>query len=190
MRRSCGKGFALIELMIGILVLGLLISVAGPSLIDLISNNRMLSEVYAMRSALNGARTQALSERTFVTICRSQDRASCGDDTVQWTDGFIVFTDYNADSTVNDPNDRIFITRAASPEGYTMTYRGAADPNTPLGSLRFDSRGHATGFDGTFTVCDSRGNTEARGLIVSPGGIIRAALVGPNNPGSDNLADC
>ena len=150
----------------------------------------MLSEVYAMRSALNGARTRALSERTFVTICRSEDRASCGDDTVQWTDGYIAFTDYNADNTVNDPNDRIFIARAASPEGYTLTYRGAADPNTPLGSLRFDSRGHATAFDGTFTLCDSRGNAAARGLIVSPGGIIRAALVDPNNPGSDSLADC
>ena len=183
-------GFTLVELMIGILVLAALIAAGAPAFTKFIRDNRMLSEVYSMRSALNGARSRALAERTFVTVCSSADQASCGDATVQWNQGLIAFSDIDGDGQVDDPNDAIFIARGASAEGISLTYSSAADPNTPIGRLRFDSRGHAAGFNGTFTLCNDRGNAEARGLVVSPAGNVRAAVTDPNDPGSDTLANC
>ncbi len=68
-------GFTLVEMMMALVVLAVLLAVAAPGFYELIKNNRMLSEVYALRATLNGARSEALAQRNFVTLCRSEDGA-------------------------------------------------------------------------------------------------------------------
>ena len=195
MKKVRYNGFTLIELMIALLVVGILLLVAAPAMVDLIRDNRMLSQVYAMRASLNKARSKALSERTFVTFCRSNDGANCGNPaSVGWNEGYIAFTDDNGDGVVNDPNDpdgdSIVVSEIREVPSLTLTYRDTASLATDVARVRFNSQGYATGFDGTFSICDDRGDDEARGLIVSPVGSVRAAVVDPNDPGSDNLASC
>ena len=80
----------------------------------------------------------------------------------------------------------------------TVKFTKTGSVNDELDRLRFNGQGYAAGFEGvtayqsggTFTVCDQRGNDKARGLLVSPVGSVRAAVVDPNDPGSDDLADC
>jgi len=172
------RGFTVVEMMITLLVLAILIVVGAPAFTDLIKDNRMLSDVYAMRAALNNARSEAMARRNFVTVCRSDDGATCTGD---WNEGYIAFTDADGDGIADDPNDPadgdIFGAKVLDAETLDIVYSNAAN------RVRFDSQGHATGFNGTFTVCDDRGAAKARGLIVTPGGIVRAAVEDPNDPG-------
>lgn len=171
-------GFTIVEMMIALLVLSVLLVIAAPSLSSFIKNNRMLSHTYAMRAALDGARSEALAQRSFVTLCRSNDGATCSG---EWKDGYIAFVDSNGDGVVDNPSDpagdQVFIAKVVDVDTIDIAYSNAQN------RVRFDSQGYARGFSGTFTICDDRGDTEAQGLIVTAGGMVRAAIEYPNDPG-------
>ncbi len=169
-------GFTLLEMMIALVVLAVLLAVVAPGFSNLIKNNRMLSELYALRAALNGARSEALAQRNFVTLCRSDDGADCGGD---WNDGYIAFLDVNGDGAVDDPNspdgDRIFISRVEDSSGASdLAFSNAAN------RVRFDSQGYARAFDGVFTFCDDRKEPDAKRMAVTAVGVVRS--LDPNDP--------
>jgi type IV fimbrial biogenesis protein FimT len=174
MKLDRAHGFTLVEMMIVMLVVAVVLTIGAPSFSSLIKNNRMLSQVYELRAVLNNARSEALAQRTFVTVCASNDGTSCSDDG-DWTKGYIAFRDIvnNGDGKVDTPNaelgDQIFIAKTLDIEDpkFTIKYSAA--------NVRFNSRGYATGHSGTFTLCDDRGATEARGVILTPAGTVRAA---------------
>ncbi|MBN7795689.1 GspH/FimT family pseudopilin [Parahaliea mediterranea] len=165
------QGFTLIELMIVLAVLAVLLLVAAPGFQELIRNNRMVSEVYALRAILNNARSEALARRAPVVVCPTVDGTACNN-TDAWNRGYMTFVDTN-DDNAPDPNnpdeERI------QWESRQNTHVEASFDNGNR-RVRFDSRGNALGFDGTFTFCDERGVNSARGLIVNPVGSIRAAV--------------
>jgi len=170
----------MVEMMVAVLVLAVLLVISAPGLSDLIKNNRQLSQVYAMRAALNGARSEALAQRSFVSLCRSADGENCGG---RWNQGYIAFLDNDGDGVVDDPNapggDQVFIAKVVDND--SLDIRFSKDPNDPIaGRVRFDSQGYARVFNGTFTVCDDRGDDAARGVIVTPVGVVRA--LDPNDP--------
>jgi type IV fimbrial biogenesis protein FimT len=165
-------GFTLVEMTMALVVLAVLLAIAAPGFSDLIRNNRLLSHVYAMRAALDGARSEALSQRNFVTLCRSDDGASCSSG--DWNTGFIAFVDDDGDAVVDDPNDQIFISKVIDADKLQVSYSGGS-------WVQFDSRGYAAkGSQGTFSVCDDRGASHARGLVVGASGMVRA--MDPNEP--------
>jgi type IV fimbrial biogenesis protein FimT len=166
-------GFSLIELMMVLGVLAILITVGVPSFNNLIADNRQLSEVYAIRATLNNARTEALAQRTFVTVCRSSDGASC---TGNWNQGYIAFTDFDGDGVL-DPNgprgDQIIQAKEKDSSTLDITYLPLVVGTT---RIRFNSRGNALGFSGTIKLCDDRGATKARGMAVSNLGSVQALV--------------
>ncbi len=173
-------GFTMVEMMVTLVIVAILIAIGAPGLSDLIKNNRMLSQVYGIRAALNGARSEALAQRAFVTLCRSEDGVSCSGD---WNEGYIAFVDTDGDGLVDDPNspsgDQVFLAKVVDDDSLDISY--SKDPADPVaGRVRFDSQGYARIFNGTFTVCDNRGSDDARGVIVTPAGIVRA--MDPNEP--------
>ena len=165
------QGFTLIELMIVLVIAAVLLAAGAPSFANLIKNNRMLSLIYEMRATVNTARSEALTQRTFVTVCSSKDGATCGG---EWKEGYIAFRDTDGDGTVDNPNtadgDQIILAKTLDVDTKKFSYSSLPDHR-----IRFDSRGYATGFSGTFTLCDDRGQAEARGLILTPSGLLRAA---------------
>lgn len=170
----------MVEMMVTLVIVAILIAIGAPGLSDLIKNNRMLSQVYGIRAALNGARSEALAQRAFVTLCRSEDGVSCSGD---WNEGYIAFVDTDGDGLVDDPNspsgDQVFLAKVVDDDSLDISY--SKDPADPVaGRVRFDSQGYARIFNGTFTVCDNRGSDDARGVIVTPAGIVRA--MDPNEP--------
>jgi type IV fimbrial biogenesis protein FimT len=174
MKIARAGGFTLVEMMMALVVLAVLLAVAAPGFYELIKNNRMLSQVYAMRAALNGARSEALAQRNFVTICRSTDGADCSNG--DWNAGFIAFVDDDGDGAVDDPNDQIFISKVTGDDTLNITY-------TAGDQVQFDSRGYAANSSqGTFAVCDVRGPSHARGLAISAGGVVSAVELDPNDP--------
>jgi type IV fimbrial biogenesis protein FimT len=168
-------GFSLIELMMVLAVLAILITVGVPSFRNLIADNRQLSEVYAFRATLNNARTEALTQRTFVTVCRSSDGVSC---TGNWNQGYIAFTDFDGNGVL-DPNgprgDQIIQAKAGESSTLDITYSNIAN------RIRFNSRGNALTFGGTMKVCDDRGANKSRGMAVSNLGSVQA-LADSDNP--------
>jgi len=170
--KNAPKGFTVVEVMITLVLASVLLTLAAPAFTDLIANNRMRSEVYALRGLLMEARTEALTERNNVTVCASSDGLTCTGD---WNDGYIAFFDENTDRTIDvGDNDRIILARTVSTDRITISFSDEQD------RIVYNSRGNAQipgeTFNGTFTFCDDRGATEAAGLIVSPVGTLAAAI--------------
>jgi type IV fimbrial biogenesis protein FimT len=177
------RGFTLIEVMVVLVVLAVLLSVGAPSFTNLIRNNRLVSAVYDLRGSLSTARSEALAQRVFVSVCSSNDGASCSG---TWEDGYIAFTDFDGDGTIDTggtgPDDLVFLAEVTGVQDITINL-AAADAS---GRLRFDPQGTALNNNGTFTVCDVRGAGEARALFLSNAGSARS-LEDTNGDGIVNL---
>jgi type IV fimbrial biogenesis protein FimT len=94
---SCYMGFTLIEVMVTLVVAGILLVSAVPSLRQAMANNEITSTNNAILTGLNLARFTAVTEGTNVVICPSKNSTDCVDS--QWHEGWIV---YRGDITAGD----------------------------------------------------------------------------------------
>lgn len=171
--RPGNRGFTLVEMLAVLAILSTLLLMAAPSFRSVIQNNRLLTESHSLRAALNNARSEAVTQQTFVTFCRSEDGATCSGD---WSDGYIAFTDHDGDGMVDeaeeppgDPADEIFLVAQTDTLGVTITYSNG------LNRVRYDSMGFVRDFSGTLELCDERGPLHAKGLIISRVGHVVSA---------------
>lgn len=106
-RNQYQAGFALIELMIAIAVLGVIMGLAAPTMADFIRNTRLNTTVDHLTSALNLARNEAIKRNLGVIVCpRSSSTATtCATASLAaaWVNGWLVCYDANADG-VCDPD--------------------------------------------------------------------------------------
>ncbi|QDE30458.1 MULTISPECIES: GspH/FimT family pseudopilin [Shewanella] len=82
-------GFTLVEMMVTVVVAGILIAVAAPSMNSLYEGMRAKSTISTIESSFIFARSQAVSYGGRVSVC-PLSTTSCGTD---WTQGFSVFID-------------------------------------------------------------------------------------------------
>lgn len=176
------QGFTLIELMIVLAILAALLLVAAPGFQELIRNNRMVSEVYALRATLNNARSEALARRAPVVVCPSVNGTSCAA-TSEWNQGYMTFIDTNDDNApvLNNPDEERIQWEVRDIDSVGIGFDNGNQ------RVRFDARGSALNFQGVFTFCDERGASDARALILNPVGSVSAA-VDTDTPG-DGIVD-
>jgi len=62
-------GFSLLELMVALAVLGILSTIAYPSMRDFLRRNRAVAQSNSIRSDLQFARGQAATTRSYISIC-------------------------------------------------------------------------------------------------------------------------
>lgn len=148
-------GFTLVELMVTLSVAAILLAVAIPSYQTMILNNRQDSVVDAVMSAVQYARSTALSTDQPVTLCANVAGA-CG---ATWGAGWIVTT---------PPAVTVLTTRTLNPNGTTLKTNGGSV------TMLFSARGLVTGFD-TFVVCDSRGSAFGRAVAVNAIGYVQSS---------------
>jgi type IV fimbrial biogenesis protein FimT len=65
------RGFTLLELLVTIAIAVIIIAFAIPNFTRFVQNNKMAAANNQFVSSLNYARTQAVSQRTTVTVCKS-----------------------------------------------------------------------------------------------------------------------
>lgn len=184
------NGFTLIELMIALVLATIVLTLAVPSFRTMVQENRMVGQLNELTADMALARSEAVKAGTSVTVCRRDgngdgtvDIVGNGDQcvttagtSVPWTSGWIAFTDVNRNSQLDTATDTILRIRDQIDTGSTLIFG--------RDRVRYDARGFAAGSNGTFIYCDSRGDANARGRILSNTGRLRAvdATGLPANP--------
>jgi len=170
------KGFTLLELMVTIFIAGILASMAVPSFTQAISNNRMTTQVNGLLATLNYARSEAIKRSSNITLCKSTNKTSCGGN---WKDGWIVFVDTNNDGAVTaGGGEDILRGHEELSGGNIMKYSGTDS------YVNYQSNGLAKSA-AVFTLCDSRGDGDKKGIIISITGQGRVV-----QSTDSNLASC
>ncbi|UCG74366.1 MAG: GspH/FimT family pseudopilin [Chromatiales bacterium] len=162
---TASRGFTLPELLTALAITGLTLSLAVPSLNNVIAGQRRATAVNNLVGSLHLARSSAMTRNEPVTICPSADGVNCT--TTPWEQGWLVFVD---PALQREPGaDRIL----ASEYGLsgTMTVQSVefaqALSYQPNG-LPVSSRG--ANESGAFWFCEASSDTAGRGLWINASG--------------------
>ena len=159
------RGLTLIELMIGVGLAGLLMSLAVPAVDLFVSNARQTGAVNEFVSSMHIARSTAVTTNVRVTMCASSSGNGC--DGAEWSDGWIVFGDPDSDQTV-DAGETIV---ASSGEARSVDIASTEFPlfisYRPNGRV---ANASLNGSAGAFTVCDKRGADRAKVMLIDLSG--------------------
>lgn len=168
--KSTMIGFTLIELMVTLALAAIILTQAVPSFNSLVQNNRLISQKNEFISTLNLARSEALKRGTRVTVCASTDQTTC--DTTNWENGWIVFSDRNADRVLDagtgaclDTEDCLVRVSAGLTDGNSLSAKKSG-AMADTGYIQYTPRG-AVDAAATFTFCDKRGDDHARATNIN-----------------------
>ncbi len=120
-------GFTLLELMVTVAVAAILLALALPSFQQTLRSNRVATSTNALLGALALARSEAIRTTHTSSLCASSSGTACGG---TWTDGFLVWTDSNANGVLNAGETVKF---SHGSESISLTGAG--------NSITFDARG-------------------------------------------------
>lgn len=147
-RRNCPqKGFTIIELMMALVVLGVLLTIAVPSFLQLLRSTRLTRQINDLVADISLARSEAGARRTNVSICIATAANTCATGGSDWSGQRIIFTDPNANGTV-DTGEAVIRATPALDGGSVLTAAGFSSTRY----VTFRPFGAATSA-GTFTLC-------------------------------------
>lgn len=150
------RGFTLIELLVAVALLAILATLAAPGLGEYLRNCRRAATVNALSHSIHTARALASVRGRAVILCPSADAANCtgGRD---WSGGLLIRPDEpDAAAARTSPLRRIQLAAAA----------GRQSVRSNRDSIRFAALSPAA-TTATLIVCDDRGASAARAIIVS-----------------------
>ena len=126
-------GFTLIELMVTLAVLAVLAGIAAPSFMAMIRDNRITTQANNLVGSIQLARSEAAKRGVQITIRHNGATAN------NWDNGWIVFTDWDADGAFNPsgfPVDLVSdVFSLCSPDGNTANARKIVLNNTGRPSI-------------------------------------------------------
>ena len=162
------RGFTLIEMMAAILIVAVLAAIAIPGFRSVSQGVQQRDALVDFSKMLSRMRTEAASRYLGISLCASADQATCSGSNT-WETGWIMFVDGlpgSAPDQALDNGEEAFKVHEALPTGMTLHTVGGASVVT-------------VGADGvplsqaTFVLCDERGISSMKVVILGPGGVVR-----------------
>ncbi|WP_185231904.1 GspH/FimT family pseudopilin [Teredinibacter franksiae] len=167
------RGMTLPELMMGIALFAILVSMAVPSFEGMMRRQELNAQLGLLNSTLAFARNQAITRKEDVTFCGTADGATCTTSS-NWSAGWLVFVDENSNGNFDVGE---LVLRSGGEDG------GQAKLNVvsavPL-SVRYQASGESETGVSTLYLCAGNAETGAdtsksRTLTVSRVGSTRVA---------------
>ena len=164
------RGFTLIELLVTISIAVILLTVAAPSFITFLQNNRLSTQTTELVTALQYAKSEAIKRNTIVSVCPVAGATTvCTGGATAWSNGWTVMTDPNNDC-VQDTGDEVLRAWPAV-DNVSVCYTAGG------GEAHFTYNGMSHNV-GTFRLCDDRGAASANAFTLSMQGRTRRATDG------------
>lgn len=141
-------GITLLELVITISIAAILMAIGVPSFRDFMASRAVTSHVSDLAGSIRLARSEAIKRAAPVTLCRTEDPMAddlaCNNtNNGDWSTGWIMFVDRNANGTIDDGEFVIKIQQSYDNSGGIVRSGGA---NTIL----FQPSGISTNAQGNF----------------------------------------
>lgn len=172
--RAPMRGVTLIETLTVISVIAIITAIGFPSMHAAIASSRATTVANRLLTDLSRARSEAVMRSGVAVVCPSADGSSCASG-ANWSDGWIVFADANADNQRNAAEAVLSAMGAGDLNGL----RVATTSGRSL--VRFRSDGRNGGSNLTINLCD--GEVLSRQVIVNVGGrgrVERLNAAGPS----------
>jgi type IV fimbrial biogenesis protein FimT len=142
------RGFTLLELMFTLALAGVLLGVGIPSFRTMIANNRLTTETNQFVTAINFARSEAITRNSAVTFCRAAAETDdeCETDDEPWNAWIVLNAagDVLRNGKVTRYGDAIFVTSDLTDQTITFSSDGMARTGGALVANK------------TFRVCTSQ----------------------------------
>ncbi len=113
------SGFTIIELMIGIALMAVMLTLAVPAFTGFVERNTTVASANSFLNALLIARSEAVKRNQRVAVCgKPIAQASCNT-TGNWEDGWSIFVDADADSVL-DAGEEVILVDSGVTNGFTL----------------------------------------------------------------------
>lgn len=170
------RGYTLHETLM-VLVITSVLAVGVASFARLLRSTHSATQVNALVTDLNLARSEAIKRGQTVTVCKSSSAAACTPDSA-WHQGWLIITDRNENAQLDD-DDEILRVGPALAGGTTLTFNAWG-----VGTGKYVSY-FANGMsqkNGTFRFCNIEGSSSARAVILIRSGRVRTTANGVTCP--------
>ncbi len=183
------SGFTLLELMVGVAVAAVLLTIGLPSFSSSIKKNQGVTDANGLLALLTMARSEAIKRDQTVTLCASADGASCDSNASNWTEGYCMYVSASSSSTCSAAT----ALRAAAPLATASSVSASSVYGTNisfngLGSAgSVNSSNHFTASAGVFTVTPNNLPAGQKSLIRCVS-VYQSGRIYVKNPNPTSLA--
>ncbi len=162
------RGFTIIELMIGISLIAIMMTLAIPAFNGFTDRNRTVASANSFLNALSIARSEAVKRNRNVKVCGKPVAQAACNATGNWEQGWSVFVDADNDNVV-DAGEEILVDNGLA-NGFTLR-----EPSADYGDvITFRPTGETVegaAAQATFRLCRPDGDTtQSRTINLTPTG--------------------
>lgn len=127
------KGFSLVELVVTLLVLSIVLGIGVPSFNSFIDSSRLRAATHGLNTAVQLARSEAISRRQTAAACRSNVGQTACSFGVDWSSGWMVVLldgadlEAAADVEVVRVWDEVNVVASGAVNGFVFERSGVAE---------------------------------------------------------------
>jgi len=159
-------GYTLFELLFTLAIVGILLVIALPSFNALMQDSKLVNTINQLNTLTALARSEAIKRNNPVILCRSSDGETCS------SSGNIILikSDNNSNGDFTESNDEMLrVFQLLEPDGYISMHFESFNSY----AIVFSAIG-APSSAGRIEICDDRGTSYAKAMVINMGGQLRA----------------